>query len=169
MHTQRSGAVATAAESGAPLLKMAELSRHKSRAESLRAVGGPAQELSPRRRAVKLGLRVAIVLQASVLLQPAQAQFHTGNTFLPMLKLAAKGPAVNYGADFVSANFATGYVAGVADANFDKHFCHPPSVTIGQVVAIAHKFLISEPAIRHRSAKLMIEVSLNQAFPCPRK
>lgn len=62
-----------------------------------------------------------------------------------------------------------GYVIGISDAlDFldTSSYCPPKSITIGQTIGIAEKYLSNNPEERHLSASSLIIFSLQKAFPC---
>jgi hypothetical protein len=64
---------------------------------------------------------------------------------------------------------AQGYIAGIYDATNLGGHCAPPQVTLGQLVDVVKAHLESHPETRHFTGYGLVLVSLNKAFPCPKK
>jgi len=84
----------------------------------------------------------------------AQAQLVTGNDLLDNCK-DQLGPG---------AVWCIGYVVGAADA-VAPPYCVPQGVTRGQILGVVVHFLETRPKDRHRPAALLIQESLQQAWP----
>jgi hypothetical protein len=62
-----------------------------------------------------------------------------------------------------------GYITGVADGllrKSDNTICFVESMTIGQIVAVANKFMNEHPESFHLTAASHIDMALMKAFPC---
>jgi len=68
----------------------------------------------------------------------------------------------------VNASIGVGYVTGVYDSLAVFYYCAPPNITIGQVVAIAHKYLKENPDKWNLPANILVAESLKNAWPCPK-
>jgi hypothetical protein len=81
--------------------------------------------------------------------------FKTGNDFLALRE-----------------NAKIAYVMGVIDGISSTYptspgiFCLPPSVTVGQAMAVFEKHLNDHPEERHEGAATLIAFSLHEAFRC---
>lgn len=98
-------------------------------------------------------------LIASILFVPsmAMAEFETGNKIYQHMTSNITGERM----------YAMGYVAGVFDAW--QHVSHcPPSnaLTLGQVHDLVKNYLEFNPAIRHRTADVLIKEILQKTWPC---
>ena len=100
-----------------------------------------------------------LILTAAVVCGPAYAQFYSGNELLQRMQ----------GDSVVEKMVALGFVAGVSDAWDGVMFCPPDTVTTGQARDIALKFLIINPAKRHKPGAELVVEALMEAWPCARK
>lgn len=107
-------------------------------------------------------LRVVAALMLVVLAVvcfPVRAQFYSGNELIQRMQSES----------VVDKMVALGFVAGVADAWDGILVCPPENSTTGQTRDIALKFLILNPAKRHRPAAELVSEALGEAWPCVRK
>ncbi len=88
----------------------------------------------------------------------AFADFYTGNKLLDDLRK----DVVN---DCIDLCFAEGYVTGVFTAYERLFFKCPGSVTKGQIIDIAKKYLREHPEDRHRDATELLQEAFMDAFP----
>jgi hypothetical protein len=72
-----------------------------------------------------------------------------------------------------AATICAGYVMGVADthdelmmANQKPLWCSPLNVTVGQMVNPIHRYIIENPERIHLSAFRIIQLALQEAYPC---
>lgn len=87
----------------------------------------------------------------------ARAEFETGN------QLYQKMTSTNVSEKM----YALGYVSGVFDAL--QHIVHCPpsnSLTLGQVHDLIKNYLEFNPAVRHRTADMLIREVLQKTWPC---
>lgn len=87
----------------------------------------------------------------------ARAEFETGNKLYQNMTSNSTGEKM----------YAIGYVAGVFDAW--QHISHCPptnNVTLGQVHDLIKNYLEYNPAIRHRTADVLIKEVLQKTWPC---
>jgi len=86
---------------------------------------------------------------------PAQAQFHSGNDLLEMLR--DERP--------VRKMQGLGYIQGVSDVAAGTLAC-PPGVSGGQLMDLIKQFLEAAPAVRHLSAASIVVHVLKETWPC---
>lgn len=106
-------------------------------------------------------LSIAITLLAL----PAVAQERFGSYFVTGNQLLAW---IDSG-DTAERLQALHYIAAVSDTTGGVEHCAPDQVTMGQSRDLVRSTLIRQPQIRHRSAALLVVVSLRVAFPCATK
>lgn len=99
-------------------------------------------------------------LLAALMFVPAmaQAEFETGNTlYHKMLNTAP-----------TEQMYVMGYVVGVFDAHQHINHCPPDggNVTVGQVTDIAKLYLQQNPAVRHRTADVLLRDVFRNLWPC---
>jgi hypothetical protein len=114
----------------------------------------------------------AVLLLALTVPPLARAEFYSGNEILSALEAGA-ALSGDRGRDFYAAGLGTGFVAGVWDAYTNVQFlfnaplgCPPAGVTLGQVTAIALKYLRANPERLHMTAESLLREAFSQAFPC---
>lgn len=97
-------------------------------------------------------------LLVSLLFVPmmAHAEFETGNSLLSKLEST----------NVVERMFGVGYVIGVVDAYLNVVICPPPNVNVGQITDMIKNYLQNTPAIRHRTADLIIADALKPIWAC---
>lgn len=102
----------------------------------------------------KLMLVLCVTLYATV----ARAEFETGNTLYAKMMDQSSGERM----------YVMGYVTGVFDAHQHINHCPPDGVnlTIGQITDIARQHLQQNPAIRHRTADVLIRDAFRNLWPC---
>ena len=103
-------------------------------------------------------MKYALLLSALMVL-PAHAEFQSGNTLLAALQET----------DYFSKGYAMGYIVGVADTTQGITQCMAPSATAKQAQDIVLQFLLANPAIRNKTADLLVQSALKQVWPCPVK
>jgi hypothetical protein len=88
----------------------------------------------------------------------AQAEFETGNTLYAKMQDQSGGERM----------YVMGYVTGVFDAHQHINHCLPNgiNVTIGQVTDMAKLYLQQNPAIRHRTADVLLRDAFRNVWPC---
>jgi hypothetical protein len=88
----------------------------------------------------------------------ARAEFETGNTLYTKMQDQSGGERM----------YVMGYVVGVFDAHQHINHCLPANVnvTIGQVTDIAKMYLQNNPAIRHRTADVLLRDAFRNIWPC---
>lgn len=86
----------------------------------------------------------------------ANAEFFTGNGLLSLLQS-------NNTADKIQA---IGYIQGVFDAHSNATICAPANVTAGQINDMIKNYLENNPAIRNRTADVIIRDALKGIWPC---
>jgi len=99
-------------------------------------------------------VRSLIILAFAISAQAAE--FKTGNILLGEMNHP----------DSLNQMVALGYVQGIADANDGITHCLPDGITAGQVRDMTRNYLISNPAIRHLLASLIVGHVLKSSFPC---
>lgn len=72
-----------------------------------------------------------------------------------------------------ASSFCMGYIMGVLDdirvvgeANGNKYFCQPPSVTGEQLMSVAIKYMNDNPESLNYTASSLIVLAYMKAFPC---
>lgn len=111
-------------------------------------------------------MRAAVALLA-VLPAIAQAEFFSGSDLLRRMDAhdrIDRNAAQN--GDWQDAAMANGFVVGVYDVLVDATFCARPGVTVGQVRRVAHAYIRALPHRHHEPAYLLVQESLERAFPC---
>ena len=115
--------------------------------------------------------QLAFCLLSSALLVPnlANAGFYSGAQIIELGQAydridAGRGSS----ADFQSSSLLIGYVSAIADANFGVYACASSSVTTGQVVAVALKYIRARPEQWNLPGNLLVGAALSDAFPCRR-
>ena len=88
----------------------------------------------------------------------AQAEFETGNSLYTKMQDQSNGERM----------YVMGYVTGVFDAHQHINHCPPGHVnlTIGQVTDIARMYLQQNPAIRHKTADVLLRDAFRAIWPC---
>jgi hypothetical protein len=88
----------------------------------------------------------------------ARAEFETGNTLYTKMQDQSIGEKM----------YVMGYVTGVFDAHQHINHCLPAgvNVTIGQVTDIARMYLQNNPAIRHKTADVLLRDAFRNLWPC---
>ena len=69
------------------------------------------------------------------------------------------------GTDFQDNSIVLGYCAGVCDSWDGIRFDSPDNVTLGQISAIAIKYLRNHPETRHKAADYLLILAYEEAFP----
>ncbi len=69
-------------------------------------------------------------------------------------------------ADFQSAGWLFGYVAGVSDSLAGILFCPPDGISVGQALGIVKKFIRENPEELCMPAGMIVIKALSSAFPC---
>ena len=90
---------------------------------------------------------------------PVRAEFYSGNEILQRMQSES----------LVEQVIAIGFVGGVADAFDMIMFCPPTGATVGQARDIARRYLLLNPAKRHRAAAGLVVDALMEAWPCEKK
>jgi hypothetical protein len=85
----------------------------------------------------------------------AQAQFHSGNDLLEMMRSESVGKQMQ----------GLGYIQGVTDALTNTVTC-PPRVSGGQVMDLIKNYLEANPAMRHFTAWSITSYVLKATWPC---
>jgi hypothetical protein len=67
--------------------------------------------------------------------------------------------------NLVSEAFLTGFVSGIADANFSL-LCFPEGVTYGQEVEVVKKYLKEHPEELHLEGNVLVMKAIRTAWPC---
>lgn len=87
----------------------------------------------------------------------AMAEFETGNKIYQHMISSSSAERM----------YSMGYVAGVFDAWQHISHCPPTSnVTLGQVHDLVKNYFEYNPAIRHRTADVLIKEVLQKTWPC---
>ena len=97
---------------------------------------------------------------AGLLMVPcmASAEFVSGNMLLDYMTKSDT--------TFVDKSMALGYVMGVFDVGSHTNHCPPSHVTTGQVSDIVKQYLQRNPALRHKTADVLVMDVLKQTWPC---
>ena len=99
-------------------------------------------------------------LLVALLMLPAlaRAEFETGNSLYTKMQDQTLGERM----------YVMGYVTGVFDAHQHINHCLPAgvNVTIGQVTDIAKMYLQNNPAIRHKTADVLLRDAFRNLWPC---
>lgn len=85
----------------------------------------------------------------------AHAEFFTGNKLLGLLQ-----------SNTLDQVHALGYIQGVFDAHMGSSICPPSNVTAGQVNDMIKNYLENSPAIRNKTADIIIRDALKSIWPC---
>jgi len=114
---------------------------------------------------VKRSLALAISL-LSAWATPATAvpDFESGNTWLELCQ--SKDTGAQGSCTWFVYGFSQGITAQAVGSGKQKIYCQPESVTYGQARDIRVKFMVDNPAERHRPAGVLLMISLIKAFPC---
>lgn len=102
----------------------------------------------------------ALIAPLVFLATPVYAGFHSGNS----LHSICSEPQASF-----ASGVCLGYVLGLNDtyeATGIKFFCAPETVTAGQLMDIATKYLKDHPEARHYTAASQVSLALSEAFPC---
>jgi len=100
-----------------------------------------------------------LVLALALFAGAAHADFKNGNKLLEDMNETGS----------LSIGIVLGYVTGVIDATAGSLHCPPATSTAGQARDIVRKYLEENPAYRHLSASVLIEVALARHWPCEKK
>lgn len=106
-----------------------------------------------------------IVLTAFKLTWPCSqnsmyAYYFTGNTLQPRLEDWERNSAAE------SSWVGVGYVVGVHDALDGVSICSPQEVTIGQIAAVALKYMRNHPESLHLLGSVIVGSELSSVWPC---
>lgn len=106
----------------------------------------------------KLLLTIALTMSAALSVSASvNAHFLTGNDLLT--RLNTPGERV----------IGQAYIVGVFDSYSGVTHCAPESVTVSQITDMVKEYLITNAAIRHRSADVLVAAMLNSVWACPKK
>lgn len=86
----------------------------------------------------------------------ANAEFFTGNGLLNLLQSH----------EVIDRIHGLGYVQGVFDAHSGATICSPAGVTAGQVRDMTKNYLENNPAIRNKTADIIIRDAFKLVWPC---
>lgn len=86
----------------------------------------------------------------------ARAEFETGNSLYQKIQNNSN----------MEQMYVLGYVGGVFDALHSVAHCPPPNLTLGQVTDVVKNYLAQNPAIRHRTADVLVREILQKTWPC---
>lgn len=101
---------------------------------------------------IKLLILVALFWPAP----KANAEFFTGNGLLNLLQSH----------EIIDRIHGLGYVQGVFDAYSNITICPPAGVTAGQVRDMIKNYLENNPAIRNKTADIIIRDAFKLVWPC---
>jgi hypothetical protein len=124
-----------------------------------------------------LGLSIALLFCSS---GEASAQTMSGNELLDICESRdniAKGAycsgyfqgaveGLKWGAATASVLLGDGSANLDEASNAILGFCIPASVTLGQYRDVSLKYLNDHPETRHKTARILIQLALREAFPC---
>lgn len=96
----------------------------------------------------------AAMLAVSV--NKAHAEFFTGNMLLNLLQST----------EVIDRIHGLGYIQGVFDAYSNITICPPANVTAGQVRDMIKNYLENNPAIRNKTADIIIRDAFKLVWPC---
>jgi hypothetical protein len=102
-------------------------------------------------------MKTIVIAAAIAVSSMAHASFFTGNDLFEKLN------------SDTDAAWGMMYIAGVADAGLGTEQCAPQNSILRQHVDIVKQWLYANPTLRHYAASSIVTVSLQQAFPCPKK
>lgn len=119
---------------------------------------------------------VALALEALASTDAAHAQGYTGNDLFEDCS-DYSGPMAGYCFGYIvgaSDGQMAGALTAIAPGNMDilrmaqetLGYCTPSAVTNQQKIEVVAKYLIDNPASRHRPAALLIREAHREAFPC---
>lgn len=111
-------------------------------------------------------LALAGIILAAFPSQSHAAEMYTGNTMLKACTSDFGG--ANDPSELAEAAYDAGICAGfiAAGARSNGSTCLPNGVTQEQIKDIFVRYMTNNPAIRHRSGKLILALALSDAFPC---
>lgn len=121
-------------------------------------ISEPTQPWTAKRFAGALSVVAAALALSTCAVQPAHAQFMSGNALYARLQ--------GNDAEKVAAAF---YIAGVFDAYKGSTHCAPSTVNLQQLVDFSTSVLANNPALRDRPADNLIGFAFMQAWPCPKR
>ena len=123
------------------------------------------------RRAEMLGVVMAGIVLSAVAPPPANADFQTGNSILPLCRKFQTMMETN----ITTADGLTcgGYVQGIVDvllhqSVYGKNICTHENVRLSQYIDAIVSYLQKRPDIRHYAGYSLVAAALSETFPCPR-
>jgi hypothetical protein len=116
-----------------------------------------------------LGLMLALATNG-VLAQTAPDRKYDGPELATFAALWEKGRAdgnVVYGDENIrKVEYFIGFVNGTAFATRGRAWCSGEALAIGQISAIAAKFIREHPELWHLNPASLVERALGEVFPC---
>lgn len=107
-----------------------------------------------------------VALSIANLMEPAYAQFMSGQQLVERIRDYEKFMRGDKTFDSMNYGFYSGYVIGVSDVYLDGTICPPDGTKIGTMLAVVTKYFNEHPEMWARAADTLVWRALNSAFPC---
>jgi len=98
----------------------------------------------------------------------SSAYFYSGNDLRVPVQEYFKAERSDHNTDYSKAYEYRGYALGVYDAT-SPFLCTPENVTAAQILTVVANYFNNNPHKWHMPAKVIIQSSLFESFPCPAK